>query len=202
MPRGGLHDARAKWRLSPKKAKQSPKNVEQLDAKLWSLTAAVVSGICMQSLKPIISEHPFLRSLSPAYLQILTDCAEERAFTAGEVIFREGDIADRFFLIEQGKVALESHVSSAEGGLAVQDLGPQDVLGWSWLFPPYVWHFQARAVEPTRTISFNGAHLLVACEKNHEFGYDLMKRLAQVLIRRLQAAQKQLVKLHLVRPII
>jgi CRP/FNR family transcriptional regulator, cyclic AMP receptor protein len=152
----------------------------------------------MQSLKPSISEHPFLRSLSSAYLQILTDCAEERAFAAGEVIFREGDIADRFYLIEQGKVALESHVSP-EGGLAVQDLGPHDVLGWSWLFPPYVWHFQARAVEATRTISFNGAHLLVACEKNHEFGYDLMKRLAQVLIRRLQAAQKQLTKLHATR---
>jgi CRP/FNR family transcriptional regulator, cyclic AMP receptor protein len=143
----------------------------------------------------MISEHPFLRSLSPAYLEILTDCGMEREFQAGEIIFREGDIADRFYLIEQGKIVLESQVQPS-GHLMVQDLGPNDVLGWSWLFPPYVWHFQARAIEVTRTISFNGAHLLIACERNHEFGYDLMKRLTQILIRRLQATRKQLVKLH------
>lgn len=153
----------------------------------------------MESLKPTVNDHPFLRSLSPAYLEILTECAEEKTFTEGEVIFREGDIADRFYLIQEGKVALESRLSP-QVGLAVQDLGAHDVLGWSWLFPPYVWHFQARAMQPTRTISFNGAHLLIACERNHEFGYDLMKRLTQVLIRRLQAAQKQLVKLHMMRP--
>ena len=149
----------------------------------------------MDSLKPIVSEHPFLRSLAPAYLDILAECADERGFREGELIFREGDIADRFYLIDQGKVALESQMRP-RGLLVVQELGPHDVLGWSWLFPPYIWHFQARAVEATKTLSFNGAHLLVACERDHEFGYDLMKRLAQVLIRRLQATQKQFVALH------
>jgi CRP/FNR family transcriptional regulator, cyclic AMP receptor protein len=158
----------------------------------------------MESLKPttsahtFISGHPFLRSLAPAYLEILTGCAEEKEFRPGEIIFREGDVADRFYLIKTGKVTLESHVSP-RGYLAVQDLGPNDVLGWSWLFAPYIWHFQARAVEATGAVSFNGAHLLVACERNHEFGYDLMKRLAQILILRLQATQGQLVKLHAVR---
>jgi CRP/FNR family transcriptional regulator, cyclic AMP receptor protein len=149
----------------------------------------------METLKPHLSAHPFLRSLSPEYLEVLNACAEQREFSAGEVIFREGDIADRFYLIESGKVTLESQVSP-QGYLAVQELGANDVLGWSWLFPPYVWHFQARAVELTETVAFNGAHLLVTCERNHEFGYDLMKRLAQILIRRLQATQKQFVKLH------
>ena len=152
----------------------------------------------METLKPIISAHPFLRSLPPAYLEILMGCAEERQFRPGEIVFREGEVADRLFLIGRGKIGLESHVS-ARGYLSVQELGAGDVLGWSWLFPPYLWHFQARAVESTEMIGFNGAHLLLACERNHEFGYDLMKRLAQVLIRRLQATQKQLVKLHALR---
>jgi CRP/FNR family cyclic AMP-dependent transcriptional regulator len=149
----------------------------------------------MEPPKPAVSGHPFLRSLSPAYLEILQDCAVKREFLAGEVIFREGEIADRLYLIEEGKVALESQLPP-RGHLAVQELGPNEVLGWSWLFPPYVWHFGARAVEPTRALSFNGAHLLIACERNHEFGYELMKRLAQVLIRRLQATRRQLVRLH------
>jgi CRP-like cAMP-binding protein len=149
----------------------------------------------METLKPILAEHPFLRSLSPRCLAILTECVDEKEFGPGEIIFREGEIADRFYLITQGKVTLESHVPS-QGYLGVQDLGPDDALGWSWLFPPYVWHFQARSVELTRALVFNGAHLLVACERNHEFGFDLMKRLAQILIRRLQATQNQLVKLH------
>jgi len=148
----------------------------------------------MDSLKPALS-HPFLSSLSPAHLAVLAECAAPREFAAGEIIFREGEVADRFYLIQEGKVALESHVPP-KGRLVVQDLGRDDVLGWSWLSPPYVWHFQARALERTRAITFNGAHLLVACERNHEFGYDLMKRLAQVLIRRLQVTQRHLVKLH------
>jgi CRP-like cAMP-binding protein len=149
----------------------------------------------MESLKVRISGHSFLRGVPAQYLEILTDCACEREFEPGAIIFREGDIADRFYLIESGRIALESEVHP-RGRLAVQELGPADVLGWSWLFPPYVWHFQARAIEPTHAICFNGAHLLIACERNHEFGYDLMKRLAQVLIRRLQATRKQLVRLH------
>jgi CRP/FNR family cyclic AMP-dependent transcriptional regulator len=149
----------------------------------------------MQTLKPILSEHPFLRSLPAEFLAILTECALTKEFQAGEIIFREGDIADRLFLIEHGKVVLESHLSPHDV-LTVQELGADEVLGWSWLFPPYVWHFQARALELTRAVSFNGAHLLIACERNHELGYELMKRLAQILIRRLQSTRKQLIKLH------
>jgi CRP/FNR family transcriptional regulator, cyclic AMP receptor protein len=149
----------------------------------------------METLKPIISAHPFLRSLAPEYLDILIGSADTQEFRPGEVIFREGEVADHLYLIERGKVLLESHVWN-RGYLGVQELGAGEVLGWSWLFPPYTWHFQARSVEPTATIMFNGADLLVACERNHEFGYDLMKRLAQVLMRRFQATQQQLVRLH------
>src|SRR4051812_43501242 len=105
----------------------------------------------MDSLKHAISEHPFLRSLAPAYLEILGGWAEERSFKAGEIIFREGEVADRLYLIEQGKVTLEA-LRGASTPLTVQELGADDVLGWSWLFPPYMCHFQARALEATRAI--------------------------------------------------
>ena len=68
------------------------------------------------------------------------------------------------------------------------------MLGWSWLFPPFVWHFRARALDPTTVIVLDGAHLLVACHQNHEFGYELMKRVGQVVIERLQATRKQLLE--------
>lgn len=153
----------------------------------------------MQTPKPIVSEHPFLRSLSPAHLSVLSECAEAREFREGEVIFREGNIADRFYLIESGKVVLETH-RRPEGTLAVQELDGGDVLGWSWLFPPHAWRFQARALERAVTWSFSSQCVVAACERDHEFGYDLMKRLAQVLIRQLQATQKELVVQHAQHP--
>jgi CRP-like cAMP-binding protein len=80
--------------------------------------------------------------------------------------------------------------------MPVQTLGAGDVLGWSWLFPPFAWHFQARAIEPASAVALSGASLLVNAERNHDFGYELMKRVAQVVIRRLQAARKQLLDLQ------
>src|SRR6185436_3874066 len=73
-----------------------------------------------------------------------------------------------------------------------QDLQGGDALGWSWLFPPFAWHFRARALTPMRAIVCDGGHLLVTCEENHDFGYELMRRVSQVAIRRMQAARKTL----------
>src|SRR5678815_2436816 len=97
--------------------------------------------------------------------------------------------------IESGKIVLETH-EPANGPTLVQTLGAGDALGWSWLFPPFIWHFQARAIEPARVFILSGAHLLVTAERNHDFGYELMKRVAQVVIRRLQATRKQLLALQ------
>ena len=137
-----------------------------------------------------IADHPFLTSFSHEHLEQILEKAAEVQFEPGEIIFNENDPANRFYLLEYGKVALETHVPR-DGMVTVQTLEGGDVLGWSWLFPPFVWHFQARAIEPTNAIVIDGAHLLVLCEKNHELGYELMKRMAQVLIRRLQAARRQ-----------
>ena len=153
-----------------------------------------------ESLKSHIDEHPLLRTMNPRHREILADCAVEKEFKPDQIIFRQGDYADQFYLIQSGKVALEAHTPD-RGNILIQTLGAGEALGWSWLFPPFVWHFQARAVEPARAIAFSGAHLLVACERDTDLGYDLMKRISQVLIHRLQATRKKLVELCEVRPL-
>ncbi len=86
------------------------------------------------------------------------DCAVARHFDADQVILREGEFANGFYLIETGKVALESKACFGES-ILLQTIGAGDMLGWSWMFPPYVWQFTARAVEPTATLFFYAAIL-------------------------------------------
>ena len=140
-------------------------------------------------LKSEHAQHPFLRSLSPEHLEILLHDSKEAEFAAGENILKEGEPANRFFLIESGRVRLEAN---NENGKSVQTLGPGEVLGWSWLFPPFSWHFSAHAIEPTRCLVLNGGHILVTAEENSKFGYDLMRRITQILVSRLQATRKKL----------
>lgn len=137
-----------------------------------------------------IADHPFLTSFSHEHVCSILEHAVETQFEPGEVIFKENDPANRFFLIEYGKVALETHLPH-DGDIVVETLTGGDVLGWSWLFPPFVWHFQARALEATNVLVLDGAHLLVLCEKDRDLGYELTKRMAQVVIHRLQATRRQ-----------
>src|SRR5262245_55316291 len=121
----------------------------------------IISQTSKQAALPLekqIAEHPFLRDLTPDQLRVLTDCAMQSHFRAGEVIFREGDPANRFYLIQQGKIVLEAPIKDGSP-VTIGTIGPGDVLGWSWLFPPYYWHFDARAVEPTSAIFFYGTRL-------------------------------------------
>ena len=149
----------------------------------------------MKSLTETITNHAFFHGMKPEHLAVLTDGAKAVPFKVGDVLFRKGEPANQFYLIESGKIALEAH-EPADGTILVQTLGAGDVLGWSWLFPPFSWNFQARAIEPTSAIVLSGAHLLVTAEGNHDFGYELMKRVAQVVIHRLQATRKQLLAIQ------
>jgi CRP-like cAMP-binding protein len=115
------------------------------------------------------------------------------SFRAGEVIFREGETANRFYLIEDGKVALESAQEVGGGPVAIDVISAGDLLGWSWIFPPHTWHFTARAVEPTTAIFFYGTILRDYCEKDPELGYELFKRMSEVMMRRMQRARDQLI---------
>jgi CRP-like cAMP-binding protein len=142
-----------------------------------------------------VALHPFLAGMSRTQLALLTDCAIATHFKKGQTILREGEFANRFYLIESGKVVLESG-SGFGDPLVIETIGPGDLLGWSWMFPPYVWHFTARAVEPTTAIFFYGTILREYCEKDHSLGYELFKRMSVVMMKRLQAARKQMLSTH------
>jgi CRP-like cAMP-binding protein len=134
--------------------------------------------------------HPFIHDLSPRHVQQLLADAVVKEFEPGEIIFREGEPASRLYLIEFGEVELESP-SAGCGSLPLEILHAGDPLGWSWLFQPFVWHSQARATRATRVICCNGSRLLVEAEEDHNFGYELMKRVSQIVIHRLQATRRQ-----------
>ena len=133
-----------------------------------------------------VSAHPFLEGLRPEDLEKLSEFAMSVQFQPGEVVFRTGDPANRFYLIQSGRVALRSN-----GSEDVQVIGPGDVLGWSWLFEPYQWHFDAVALEPTWAVFFYGTRLRSLCEADPDFGYELMKRTTRVVIQRLNTVTQE-----------
>ena len=140
-------------------------------------------------LESAVAGHPFLAGIDPSHLRLLAACAVRCQFRPGQVIFRKGDSANRFYLIESGKVALES--SAGDQVIRIEVIGGGDLLGWSWIFPPFVWHFDARAVEPTTAIFLYGI-LREHCEADPALGYVLFKRMSEVMMRRLQAARVKL----------
>jgi CRP/FNR family transcriptional regulator, cyclic AMP receptor protein len=147
-----------------------------------------------KELEAQVAAHPFLIGISAHHIRLLADCAMRSHFRAGEVIFRENEAANRFYLIEHGKVALES--STLDEPVKIEEIGDGDLLGWSWLFPPYAWHFSARALEDTTAIFFYGTVLRDYCEKDHSLGFELFKRMSAVMLRRLQAARQKLLSVH------
>ncbi len=135
------------------------------------------------------------RASNRTQLQLIAGCAHNVAFFKGERLFREGDAADTFYLVRRGRVALTTHVP-ARGDVTIETVEPGEVLGWSWLFPPYTWHFDARAVEDAGVVAFDGACLRGKCDADHALGFELMRRFAQVMIDRLQHTRRLLLDVY------
>lgn len=149
----------------------------------------------METLEPILAQHPFFQDLEPRHLQTIVGCASNVRFDAGQFFFHEGEAANQFFVIRHGKVAIEIH-APPRGAVTIETLGEGDVLGWSWLFPPYQWHFDARALELVRAIALDGKCLREKCEQDHDLGYALVKRFAHIIMGRLQATRLQLLDVY------
>jgi CRP-like cAMP-binding protein len=149
----------------------------------------------IESMAKRVTRHPFLRHLNHEQLTLLTDCALQAHFKAGETILHEGEDAKHFYLIESGKVVLESGAGYGEP-VVIDTIGAGDLLGWSWMMPPYKWHFTARAVEPTEAIYFASAILREYCERDHSLGFELHKRMSAVMMKRLQATRKKMLAIH------
>ena len=128
--------------------------------------------------------------MAPEHRAVVLQGAENKALGAGEILFGEGQPANRLYLIHEGQVALETHVAS-KGDVLVATVSPGQLLGWSWLVAPFVWHFQGRALEPVKATVLDGGHLLVASEQNHYLGYELMRRIAKVILDVLLVAHQR-----------
>lgn len=149
----------------------------------------------METLERLLAEHHFFQGMEKRHLQLLVGCASNVRFEEGQYLFRQGEAANNFYLIRHGKVAIEVHAQE-RGSIILQTVSEGDVVGWSWLVPPHRWMFDARAVEPTRGIALDGTCLRQKSEEDHEFGYVLLKRFAQVMTERLEAARLQLINIH------
>ena len=153
-----------------------------------------VKSATIDTIEEAVSEHPFVKGMTRHQIRLLSDCAILERLPAHGLIFREGDPANRCYLIQKGKVAIESYVKD-KCNTVIETVGPGEVLGWSWLFPPYFFHFNARALEPTEVICFYTTPLREECEDDHELGYELLKRITGTMLRRLQATRWQLLGL-------
>lgn len=149
----------------------------------------------METLQRYLAEHPFLKDLSAEQITLLAGCASNVRFDTNEFIFREGQEADKFYIIRHGKILLEVFRPN-QGALAIQTIDEGEILGWSWLVPPYHWHFDARALGLTRAIVLDGKCLRSKCEEDHDLGYELLKRFSSIIMERLQATRIQLLDIY------
>lgn len=149
----------------------------------------------MEGLEHILREHPFFAGLAPEHSKLIAGCARNHRFDAGGYLFREGEPANEFFLIRHGKVALEI-VAPGQAPIVFATLGEGEIVGASWLVPPYRWTFDARAVELVRAIGIDAACLRGKCEADHHLGYDMMKRFLPVFVKRLHATRLQILDVY------
>jgi len=149
----------------------------------------------MENLERILREHPFLHGMNEKHIKLLVGCASNVVFQAGQYIFREGEEANAFYFIRHGKVIVETHVPH-KGPIIIRSREEDEIFGWSWLVPPYRWHFDARAVELTRAIALDGKCLREKCEQDHDLGYEIMKRFVLIIAERLEATRLQLMDIY------
>lgn len=149
----------------------------------------------MKTLETTITTHPFFRDLPPEFIPLLTGCARLENFREHEQIFKKDFDAGSFYLLLDGEVAVETPYIPGEGVITLLTLGGGEALGWSWLFPPYQWHFSARAAEPTQAIVFDADKLRSLAGDNPAFGYCLAIRVGGMVLHRLQSTRVRLLDL-------
>jgi CRP/FNR family cyclic AMP-dependent transcriptional regulator len=149
----------------------------------------------METLERLLRDHEFFQDLDPGYLALLVGCATNARFSEGSFLMREGQQADRFYLIRQGRVAVETASPGGEP-IVVQTVADGEVVGFSWLFRPHAYEFDVRALTPVRAFALDGVCLRGKCEQDPRLGYELMQRFAQIAVQRLQATRQRLLDLY------
>jgi CRP/FNR family transcriptional regulator, cyclic AMP receptor protein len=149
----------------------------------------------MKNIEEVIAEHSFFADLPDDRRKVIAGCAQMASFKPDDYLFRLGRNAEHFFLIRHGRVSLEQDVPGGDV-FRFETVDAGAVIGWSWLFPPYKWQFDARAIEKVSAIQFDGKCLRDKCEDDPALGYDLMKRFALVMTRRYADTRLQLIDVY------
>jgi CRP-like cAMP-binding protein len=148
----------------------------------------------MQTIAQYLPEHPFFSGLDEPAVVLLSGCARNVHFGPGEYLFHEGERADAFYVVRRGRVSVETRTPT--GAVALDTAHDGDVVGWSWLIPPYRWTFDARATEETSTIAFDGECLRGKCDQDPALGLALLQRVVQVMAARIASARVRLLDLY------
>jgi CRP/FNR family transcriptional regulator, cyclic AMP receptor protein len=149
----------------------------------------------MDTMEPILAAHPFFRGLDPRYLNLILACASRETFKPGEFLCRDEAPATKFYVIHHGRVSVEIY-RARRGPVTIQSLGEGEALGWLWFDQPYHWHLDAKALDLTRVISLKVQCLLDTCNRDHDFGYELMRRYAHHLAVQFRVTKLQLADMY------
>lgn len=149
----------------------------------------------MKDMEKIIAEQRFFKDMPKEFRATIAGCGTMAVYEPGQFMFKAGDQATHFFLIRDGNVGLELQVPGSEV-FRFQTVGEGEIIGWSWIFEPFVYQFDARTLEKTRVVSFDGRCLRGKCDADAELGFYLMKRFSKVMVRRLAATRMQLIDVY------
>ncbi len=150
-----------------------------------------------RTIEEYLPDHPFFADFSPEVIGLFAGCATNAHFDTGEMLFREGDPADTFYLVRKGRVSITAHQPGV-GGIVIDTVEQGGVVGWSWLVPPYRWMFDAKAVKSTSVVGFDATCLRGKCEADPAVGYALLRQVNSVMLGRLEAARMRLLDLYAV----
>ena len=145
------------------------------------------------SIRQLIAGNKFFSGLEDTAIDFLAANASPRQLTEGQMLFHQGEPADHFYLMRAGHLSLE--IPAIEGPvLELQDIGPGQIVGWSWLIPPGQWQFQARARTAIDCLQFDGKAILAHCEAEPAFGFEIARRFSGLMSERLHFARQKMMQ--------
>jgi CRP-like cAMP-binding protein len=149
----------------------------------------------MEGLERIVLAHPFFAGFEAELGEVVAGCARNLRFDPEQYLFHEGDPANEFFLIRHGTVALEI-LPPGRPAIVFATEHEGDIVGTSWMMPPYRWRFDARAASLVRAIGIDARCLRDKCEADHHLGYEMMKRMLPTIAQRLDEARLQMIDVY------
>jgi len=144
-----------------------------------------------QSITEYLSAHEFFSEFSDDVLKFLCECSSTREIKKGQILFLQGEHADKFYVVRSGRISLQMPAIMGPT-LEIQTVDEDQVLGWSWLISPYQWNFQTKAEDDSELLQFDGAAILAQCEQDPKLGFELVKKFAALMSVGLNAARQKM----------